>query len=231
MERTSLIRGSAPILIVAPHGADDENTAEIAEKTALLLGGYAVINRGWRKSRSFDPLCDMANCNNIKHLHGEVVREEFLLPILRFIKRIKQSNRSRALMVVIHGCGDHVRTKEKPDVDIIVGYGNGNPPSYSCEKRTKNAFITHLENEGFCTYEAALGGLYSGRSKNNLNQFFARWQHDRLVESLQIEIVHELRFDMDAVEMTSEGLMNALDNLIALEEFEVVSESKGRGFV
>jgi hypothetical protein len=209
--------------LVAPHGADDENTAEMAEILAHDFGAYAVINRGWRKSNRVDQFADLANCNNIKHLHEDVVREEFLNPILRSVAQIKRNYGGKATILILHGCNDMVRQiAENELLDMVVGYGAGNPPSHSCRLRTKNAFVHYLQQEGFGVCEGAAGGKYAGRAKNNLNQFFVRWMPDRNVESIQLEIVRELRSDKDMVELTVSGLVSALDSLMLLDDSQEV---------
>jgi len=212
MERTSFIQGTTPVLIVSPHGYDDENTDVLAERIAKDFGAFAVINRGWRRSSKVDQLNDFANCNDIRHLHEEVVREEFLNPILRSVAKIKTKYGKKVYVVVLHGCKDQVRTKADDEMlDVIVGYGAGNPSSYSCRIKTKNLMIHCLQEEGFGVYEGAPGGQYAGRAKNNLNQFFTRWMPDQNIESMQLEIVKEMRSDEEMVELTSEGLVTALD--------------------
>lgn len=225
MERTSVIQGTSPVLLVAPHGPDDENTADLTEMVARHLGAYAVINRGWRRSSRVDQFRDFANCNDVRHLHEDVVREEFLHPILRCVTRIKKKYEGRALVLTIHGCKDHVRNASEDELlDIIVGYGAGNPPFYSCKTRTKNGMIKCLQDEGFGVYEGAAGGMYAGRAKNNLNQLFVRWVPDNAVESLQIEIVRELREDWHMLELTADGLVAALDAFMLMDESDSVEE-------
>jgi hypothetical protein len=224
MERTSIIQGTTPVLIVAPHGPDDENTAELAEAVALRFGASAVINRGWRRSRAVDQFRDLANCNDVRHLHEDVVREEFLLPVMRGAARIKRKY-GRALVLVVHGCKDQVRASAEDEMlDIILGYGAGNPPSYSCRLRTKNALIRCLQNEGFGVYEGEAGGRYAGKSKNNLNQLFVRWYPDNMVESVQLEVVKELRSDREMINLTADGIIAALDSFMLLEESEPVDD-------
>lgn len=225
MERTSVIQGTNRILLVAPHGADDTNTAELTELVAKHLGAFAVINRGWRRSKTVDAINDLANCNDVRHLHEDVVREEFLIPIRRSIARIGRKHRKNALMIVVHGCKDQVKDSSGDEMlDMIVGYGAGNPPSHSCSMKTKNALVYCLQQEGFGVFEGAAGGLYAGRAKNNLNQLFVRWTPDIKVESLQLEIVHELRNDLDMVEMTAEGLISALDSFLLVQEDDIEIE-------
>lgn len=230
MERTSVIQGSNPVLLVAPHGFDDDNTAEITEMVARNFGAFAVINRGWRRSSHVDQFRDLANCNDVRHLHEDVVKEEFLLPILRCTARIKKSYEGRAYVFIIHGCKDYVRQASDDELlDIVVGYGLGNPPFHSCRTRTKNAFIRCLQDEGFGVCEGAPGGLYAGRAKNNLNQFFVRWMPDTKVESMQLEIVQELRIDRDMLHLTAEGLVTALDAFMLVDDSDEVEDvSVGR---
>lgn len=209
------------MLLVAPHGADDENTAELAELAARHLGASAVINRGWRRSKEVDALRDLANCNDVRHLLKDVVREEFLIPIRRSVARIKRRHEKNALVVVIHGCKDLVRSEAEDDLlDIVLGHGAGNPPRHSCRPKTRDRIAYCLQQEGFGVFEGAAGGKYAGKSKNNLNQFFVRWMPDKRVESIQMEIVRDMRSDMEMVEMTAEGLVSALDAFLLLEEEE-----------
>jgi len=183
------------------------------------FGAYAVINWGWRRSNKVDQMTDLANCNNIRHLHEDVVREEFLNPLLRSVARIKKRYDERVMMIILHGCNDMVRQiADNELLDMVVGYGAGNPPSHSCRMRTKNAFIQYLQQEGFGVCEGAAGGKYAGRARNNLNQFFVRWMPDKRVESIQLEVVRELRSDKEMVELTVSGLVSALDSLMLLND-------------
>jgi hypothetical protein len=223
MERTSVIDGNNSILIVAPHGGDEERVAAAAETLALGLGAFAVINRGWRVSFKVDSISDMANCNNVRHLKEDVVREEFLNPILRIVARIKKKHGGRVLMLVIKQFGDHVRDKAQGDIlDIIIGHGSGAPPRHSCRARTKDALIQCLEQEGFGVYEGDVGSLHSGAAKNNLNQLFKRWTRDKAVESMQIEIAKELIQDDEITNMTMEGIIAAVDAMFAIDEDQEV---------
>lgn len=219
MERTSTIEGDTPVLILAPHGLDDENTAILAEKIAKGLGAYAVINRGWKRSSRHDYWKDEANCNDVRHIHCEVVKEEFLDPILRFASRIKKRYEDRVFTLILHGCSDSVRKLAGDGgLDMVLGYGEGNPPSYSCRNRVRRAFAHYLQSEGFGVYGGASGGLYSGKSKNNLNQLFVKWYPDNQVDSLQLEIVRELRRDAELLEITTDGIISAIDSLMLLDD-------------
>lgn len=229
MERTSVIKGTTPILLVAPHGPDDQNTALLTEMVAKDFGAYAVINRGWMRSSGVDQFKDLANCNNVRHLHEDVVREEFLLPILRCRAEIINKYADKMFMFVIHGCKDNIiKNPEGEILDMIVGYGAGTPPSYSCKLKSKNLFIKCLQEEGFGVYEGAAGGMYAGKSKNNLNQLFVKWRPDHEVESMQLEIVHELRMDKSMTELTADGIMAALDAFMLKDSTDVEDPKVGQ---
>lgn len=219
MERVSVIEGDTPVLILAPHGPDDTNTDYLAECVAEEFGAFAVINRGFRRSPHVDYDRDLANCNNIDHLHSEVVYEEFLNPIFRAVAKIKKKYDENVFVLILHGCSDGVRKIAKdPDLDLVLGYGDGNPPSYTCRARMKNAFAYHLQKENFGVYEGKAGGKYSGRSRNNLNQLFFQWYPTPKINSLQIEIVKELRTDEEMIEITKMGLVAAIDNLMLFDD-------------
>lgn len=219
MERVTLAEGNTPVIILAPHGPDDKNTALIAQRAAEEFGAYAVINNGWKKSSSVDAFRDLANCNDVRHLHSEVVKEEFLEPVLRFKNRVRRRYDESAFILIIHGCSDKVRAEASDDdLDLIVGFGDGLHPSHSCSLRFKDAFVYNLANEGFGVYEGAKGGRYSGHSRNNLNQIFARWYPDGYVNSLQLEIVNELRTDPELLNLTVRGIVSAIDSMMVFDD-------------
>lgn len=212
MERVTVVEGDAPILILAPHGPDDKNTDLIAERVAIESGAFAVINRGWKRSSGVDYMRDLANCNDVRHIHSDVVKEEFLEPILRLKNRIRKLYDDNVFVLILHGCSDSVRDDVGDHgLDVVLGWGAGFPPSHSCSKKFKNAFAYHLMNEGFGVYEGSPGGRYAGRSRNNLNQLFVRWYPDEYVNSIQLEIVRELRCDPDLIDPTISALSMALD--------------------
>lgn len=219
MERVRIHEGDTPVILIAPHGPDDKNTDFIVESVAREFGAFAVINKGWRKSKEVDFLGDLANCNDIRHLHCDVVKEEMLHPILRFTSRINKKYGEKAIVLVVHGCSDSVREKAKDEsLDIIIGHGAGDPPSYSCKRGLKNAFTYHLVNEGFGVYQGKPGGKYSGKSKNNLNQLFTTWYPQYDANSLQLEIVRELRCDQEMAQITIDGLVSAIDALMLFDD-------------
>jgi hypothetical protein len=118
-------------------------------------------------------------------------------------------------MYLIHGMSDKHRIKANdPSLDIVVGYGAGSPDSYSCDPWRKDAFINLLKDNGLCAYEGKKGGQMSGWAKNNMNQLFRKWYTDPAVQSMQIEIVHELRADNDTAQLTAEYLAVAMSDML-----------------
>jgi len=216
MERVSTIKGSSPILILVPHGYDDPNTSVVAEQIVNELDAYAVINRGWERGDHYNYYKDIANCNNIDHINEDVVKEEFLDPILNYAQLILANNEEPNIFI-IHGVSNSIRAKAGSDLDIIVGHGNGKPPSLSCPDWYKDFFINELSRSGtgFDTYEGKAGGAYSGRKKENLNQLFRQtsWSHTSIF-SMQLEIVRERRKDYDTARKTGDRISNVIEDVV-----------------
>jgi len=221
MERVSIIEGKKPILVIAPHGfqQDDENTAFIAEYIAKTIDCYAVLNRGWERSENVDIFNDRADCNNAAHCHEDVVKDEFLDPIIRFRNRLRKTNQM-VFMYMIHGMADKHRTLSGNNkLDIVIGHGAGTPDSYSCDVWRKDLFIKLLDDAGVTAYEGKRGGQMSGWARNNMNQLFRKWYSDPSMQSMQLEIVHELRADKDIARLTSEYLATAMSDMLAYTKF------------
>lgn len=221
MERVSVIRGIAPVIVVAPHGydQDDQNTDLLAETIAGQIGCYAVINRGWERSEAVDYLRDKADCNNVNHCLEDVVKEEFLEPIIRFKDKILSQGDS-CYIFYIHGMSNRHRSlANDPMLDIVVGYGAGSPNSYTCELWQKDFMLHELNRSGIKAYEGRKGGSMSGWSRNNLNQYFRKWEHEDAVNSMQIEIVYELRREKDMSSLTADYLAMAIGKLLKTQSW------------
>jgi hypothetical protein len=122
MERVSTHRGSIPAIVVVPHGFDDPNTIEIAEAIVDMTDAYAVINHGWERADQYDYYKDKANCNNILHLHNDVVQEEFLEPIINYTNHIYSAFAfHQPSIFIIHGVSNLVRKEAGNALDMIVG--------------------------------------------------------------------------------------------------------------
>lgn len=221
MERVSIIKGKLPVIVVAPHGyeGDDQNTALIAQTISRSIGTYAVINNGFERDDTVDVMKDKADCNNIEHCHQDVVREEFLDPIINYKNKILERY-DVAYIFLIHGMGNkHRKIAQNPNLDLVLGYGAGSPSSYSCDLWRKNAFIHMLQNCGIVAYEGKKGGPMSGWSKNNMNQLFRKWYPDKQVQSMQFEIIYELRKNEDSANLIAEYLALQIQDLLKLKSF------------
>ena len=155
MERVSRIPGITPLVFVAPHGHDDDNTAIIAEVAAEHSKGYAVINRGFQRSNDVDVSKDLANCNNMEHCHKDVVKEEFLEPIISYKNRIIKKF-PRAYFFFVHGLGPKIKSMDK-DIGYVIGTGAGYPNSFTCDKWVRDLVIYLLEaSENHKVYQGKL---------------------------------------------------------------------------
>lgn len=213
MERVSIIEGKEPVILIAPHGADDINTSVIVETAAEELKAYAVINRGFKRSKTFDYSKELADCNNIVHCHEDVVKDEFLDPILRFNKRIKKKYNS-SLILTIHGVGNKIQQKV-PNVGYILGFGKGKPSKYTCLMWMKDWLIYYLNQtteEIAC--EARAGSPYAGWNENNLNQLFQHWYYSSSTFSIQIEIIRKLRATKASAVLTGCFLALCVEELL-----------------
>lgn len=220
-ERVSIMSGNLPILIVAPHGFDgnDENTSIIAEHIAKSIGAYMVVNRGWERSEFVDFMLDKADCNNVKHCHEDVVKEEFLEPIIRFKNRILK-NHSEAHIFYIHGMGNkHRKIAAEENMDIVIGYGAGSPNSYSCNLWHKDFMCESLNDAGIHTFQGRKGGPMSGWALSNMNQLFRKWYPEPNVHSMQIEIIHELRSCKDMAMLTADCIADIVKSILEVEDF------------
>lgn len=223
MERVSIISGKLPIIVVAPHGfnGNDENTAYIAEYIAQKINAYAVINRGWERDDDVDFLNDKADCNNVLHCHEDVVKDEFLDPILRFKNRIMLEAKFDTVYVYyIHGMSNkHRKICGDNKLDIVLGHGAGSPNSFTCKNWEKDAFAHQLMRNGLTTYIGASGGPMSGWARNNMNQLFRKWYYDSMVSSMQIEIIYERRALLTTCQSLADILSDAMRTICTLENF------------
>jgi len=212
MQRVSLIHGTSPFLFVAPHGykADDFNTDIIVERLASTLNGSAIINHGWQKSEVVDINASKANCNDLTHM-VDVVQDEFLLPLLRKVNNLKKFHQT-VFVFFIHGVSNNVRKLAKdPNLEIILGYGEGWPKSsYTCGINMKNFIMHELDKHGICCYQGKPDGKYSAFSKNNLTQYWRKTRFDPSVDAIQFEIVKELREDRTISLLTADYVAESI---------------------
>ena len=247
-ERVSVIQGKRPVILVAPHGADDTNTAVIAEQAAKQLDCYAVINRGFERSDTVDVDNDKANCNRIDHAKQEVVYDEFLRPILRIkdklIQKWYKSNpwytgnpQDPVACVVfhVHGCGDLIHKEANEPVELVVGYGLGHKKdNLSCELWRKNCFVDIYRHyaQGCHSwvngevYEGKGGGKYAGRDSNNMNQYFRKHLNEPFVDSLQLEFPYSSRNTESRAVITAMLLSTVIQDMLQYTSYSVTPDQK-----
>lgn len=225
--RVNVIIGKRPILLVAPHGPDDTNTALIAEMAAAYAKTHAVVNHGFDRGEHVDVDKDIADCNRVDHCLSEIVCDEFLKPILKIKNNVTKN--SNLLIVYIHGAGDIVHTEANERIDVIVGYGLGNnKDSLTCNAWKKNLFVDKwrgYSNEGE-VYEGSGAGRYAGRSSNNMNQYFRKHELNRQVQSLQLEFPFSMRNTKDRAMQTSTLLSLVLIEMMNYESYDQEPKTK-----
>lgn len=231
MERVSVRRGKNPVLFVAPHGPDDNNTAIIAEAAAEYCDGYYVINRGFEREDFVDVDNDKADCNRIDHVTQSVIKEEFLDPITKFTNQIKLKLHSKVgswflgdlktvpkpLIFYVHGAGDHVHKLAGESVEVIVGYGlSTKKQSLTCEDWRRNIFVYSYRSLTMSgdVYEGQGGGNYAGRSNNNMNQYFRKQHPDKFIDSMQLEFPYSTRYNESIAKITGVLLATVATDVI-----------------
>jgi hypothetical protein len=216
MERVIVIRNESPLLLICPHGrtGDDDFTAQITETIAENIDCSCVINQGWKRGTDYDYATGRANCNNVDHLHKDVVKEEMLDPIMSIVGSLL-NDYTEAQIVTIHGMGRQIR-KSNSKADGVVGYGDVKSPS--CELWRKNGLLYCAAKNKLNFYQGKQGGFYSGASRTNLNQLYRKWYNNPSVHSIQLELVKEIREDQENSDYTAEVLSCCLSDFLELIE-------------
>lgn len=216
-ERVSVRLGTAPVLVVAPHGhhLDDGNTDWLAESLADHLDAHAVVNRGWRRATAVDEVAGLANCNDIRHCREPVVDQEFLAPINSVINDANMAG-EQLLVLMIHGMGNQIRQQAGDGkLAVVVGWGNGKPPRPTCETWKKNAVVDLLNDSGVKTYEGAAGGPFSARGSNNLTQVLR--QHN--TDVLQLEVVYAYRSTRKEAEYIGSVIGTVVETILQASDY------------
>jgi len=207
--------GQIPVIIVAPHGHKDNdfNTDIIADVIASELKAYSLINVGWARGAKAILGESVANLNDLQHCKLGPVREEFLNPLIE-MKDECIAKHDRCHIFLIHGMHSNVRVTHKDNLDIVMGYGQGDPPNYTCPLVYKNALVYRLREECFNVYQAKSGGRFAAWRKDNLNQLFRQHHLDQRVNSTQFEIINELRSDAEEAVKVGLRMTRALDKFL-----------------
>lgn len=209
MENIFIRNGRGNILVIAPHGhpLDDTNSDILAQSIASYLNCDAVINTGWRRDINIKVESGLANLNDVNHCKKDPILSEFLEPIQDIIAN-KSALYGKVFIFLIHGMDDNIRN-EIPNIDVIVGYGNGNPPKYTCKIDYKNNFISAMNKNGLMTKESKIGGKFGAYNDNNLTQFLK----SPTTECLQIEIVGQLRKNSDIAIQTGKKIGETIEEI------------------
>lgn len=215
MQRVSAIRGDFPAIVVVPHGYqnDDYNTSIVGEQIIHELDCYGVINYGWQRADKYDYYKDHANCNSIAHIKEDVVRQEFHDPIINFAQKIWNEGYIPNIYI-IHGFNKSFSTDYA--VDVILGVGNGDPPTWSCNSWVALSFASLLDTNGYGVCFGKSGGSYAGRNSDNINQLFASYL--LRTQSIQIEIAREFRHTSDKAKMTGNDLAICIEDNVTRQQ-------------
>ena len=211
----------SPLIFVAPHGhtGDDYNTDLIAQLASYHAKTNLLINKGWRRNDYVDESKDYADCNNVSQVSQPVLEDEFLNPFKRMCLRAKRDF-GECLVVFIHGVSDSVRkTTGVLDLDMILGYGLGKDPSITCSEVIKNKFIHGMQKDDINVCVGKSGGQYSGHSKNNMNQYWRKHDKNMHINSMQLEIVRELRQDKVICELMALSISSAISEAFYCTSF------------
>jgi hypothetical protein len=221
MAKIKITQGSKPILILAPHGGGptDLRTAKIAQNIILGIDAYGVVNTGWVRpwvghqegtgKKHNGPIQEdlangIANLNDLNHCRQKPLVDDFLGRIDSCVKAIK-GTKKRVNIFVIHGMDDTIR--DYKGHNMILGYGNGTPPRYSCSDLFKERFGACLADQKFIVGQGKPGGRLSAWNQNNLNQLYS---NDGDIFSIQLEIGLTLRDVDDKIDELSAKIAAAI---------------------
>jgi hypothetical protein len=235
--------GKQPVILVAPHGADDNNTIALTKQAAEKLDCYAVINQGFERASYVDVNNDLADCNRVDHAKEPVVFDEYLKPIVKFQTAlwrkmypgvappsyIPVAAKGKPMVLYIHGAGNKVHAAVGEQVGIIIGYGLGSKKdSLTCEPWAKNLFVDlyrQYGTNGEC-YEGQGGGKYAGRSSNNMNQYFRKHLNTRAVNCMQLEFPWSTRNTASEISLTATLLAVVLEEHLKQTSYDPVPVAK-----
>lgn len=235
-ERVFTRMGKQPVILVSPHGADDNNTAALTKQAADKLDCYAVVNQGFERANHVDVNNDLADCNRVDHAKEPVVYDEYLRPIVKFHSLLWRrapgyhphhpypaSQGNKPLVLYIHGAGNGVHTTAGEQVGVIIGYGLGSKKDcLSCDPWVKNLFVDlyrQYGTPGEC-FEGKGGGKYAGRSSNNMNQYFRKHLNTRAVNCMQLEFPWSTRNTASEVALTATLLAVILEEHLKYTSYD-----------
>lgn len=233
-ERVSVRHGQMPVILVAPHGADEHNTDVVAKQCAEFLDAHAVVNHGFRKSSTVNTRKDLADCYRIDHLKQPVVKDEFLDALIRAKRAVSRSlsrrpggkPSDRCLIFYIHSFSG-VIADDGEMVEAIVGYGAGPNPhqdQYTCDLWRRNLFVKlwrasrHYDVGDI--YVGKRGGRYAGRNPNSLNQYFRTPYPETFVQSMQLMLNSKLLTTRSKATIVGLNLAAIIETMVKSDSYE-----------
>jgi hypothetical protein len=222
-ERVSLLHGSQPIIIVSPYAADEAFMGVIAEEMAKRLNAYALINNGFKKSDDVNVLQDQANLDRIEHVYEDVVKEEFLDPLMSAKRRLMKKH-LQVFVFYLYGFDSEVEEKTGNDIDIILGYGQAVVSnSYLCPVWWISKFIDSWDSHSWTSgdvYCGKPGGPFTARSIHRLPQIFRKVSPDPDVQSLQIFVSDKFRHSHPDAAFCGVLLANIIEEIVKSDYFD-----------
>jgi hypothetical protein len=220
-ERISIKTGKNPIILISPH-SENPNIGLIARSVAEITDSYYITNNGWECSKIVDQQKDKANCNNSYHCHENVVKDEFLNPLVSFKNKILKDHKNAFIFYLLDAENSVIQECGDPSIGYIIGYGAGDPYSASCFRWVRNCFIYTLSASENChIYEGKTGSKHAGWEKDDMNQLFTKWYPEDHVQSMQIKIVKDLTDTTQKATITAEILAICANKLLQTTNFNL----------
>jgi hypothetical protein len=197
--------GESKFVIVAPHGAgDDEETHLVAEEIARIMGAVVVVNRNYKR--------ETCNLNDISDVATNEKKRDFFADVDQSVEEAREysanehDGKERAIVIYIHGM------KNRGDVGVDVGIGakwNVSRGKYqgaryhpeAGQKKGKVRANIAMTREMRVNMDEKLRTEKGKRAW--IGKVFAAWDEDNGIQhhagtddySMQIEISRDLRDD------------------------------------
>lgn len=237
LERVSCIIGKKPVILVCPYSLNKTNSDIITEHVAKSINCFAVINRGFHKSKILDIDNNFADCNNVDHIKQPVIYEEYLLPIIKYtdkaqkiISKINHKKwydlfKSPIYIFHIHSCEDNTDENIQEDIGAVLGYGLGRTVnSLSCELWQKNLFVSLWRKNS--SNGDIFEGINVGRNSNEMNQYFIKHNKKDFVNSMQIEFpLSKTNNSLNSI-TTANTLAAVINEFLSYDDYDIKPKTK-----
>lgn len=208
-ERVSVYHSTEPIIIIAPHGPDDDSTVDLALHIAEHLNANAIVNNGFEKADKVNCNSDLADCNRISHIMDQSIISEFYDPLDTMVNKIAGTK----YIFTIHGFGLRIEKQEKKKIDLILGYGLGAKKNkLTCAEDRIKCFASYYKVLSQSIPSIALGevcvgkggGLFGGYSSDNIIQLYTSRTGNSNVRAMQLEFSNRMRKTLISSSLTLE---------------------------